>query len=172
MKKKLKFGILFGVLLVIGFLGYNIAQKISHKNKVSERVKMLPDFTFKTLNGNVFTQDSLLKNKATVFVYFNSECDFCIAEATKIQERLEAFKKCQLVFVSFESSKKIEKFAKGHKLLYEKNVVFLEDRKGGFSQIFDVNSIPYTVLYDAENKLLHKFKGAAKVDLILKYLIF
>ena len=108
--------------------------------------------------------------RVVVLVYFNSNCDYCQSEATKIEEHLEDFKEVQFVFVSFEKQDSIIAFAKEYKLYNKENIVFLEDKKGAFSQIFDINSIPYIVLYDANKNFMQKFKGATKIDDILAVL--
>jgi peroxiredoxin len=169
MKRKLK--LFFGIILlsVIGFLGYIIVNKLNHKKEVQERIKTMPNFFFYTLNGEVFSRKNM-PEKPSIFVYFNSDCDYCQLEAIKIEERLYDFGNVQLIFVSFEGKDVIQKFAKNYKLDNKKNVLFLEDSKGEFSKIFDVNSIPYTVVYGANGKLLKKFKGITKVDKILQVL--
>lgn len=170
MKKKqakVILGILF--LSLLGFLGYKITSKLNHKKEVVERIKKTPSFSFLNTNSKIFT-DKDLPYKQTIFVYFNSSCDFCKSEAAKIEERLEDFKGIQLVFVSFEKQELIISFAKKYKLYNQENVIFLEDTKMQFSQIFDVNSIPYIVVYDANKNFLQKFKGATKIDAILKAL--
>lgn len=165
MKKKLCISIV--LLGIIGFLGYKISSKLSYKKEVAERTKTIPDFSFKTIEDTLFTQDSLA-SKPIVFVYFNSDCDYCQSEATKIQQRLADFKHTQLIFVSFEKKEGIKKFAKTYKLNNQENITFLEDVKGEFSKLFDVNSIPYIVVYDANRELLKKFKGVTKVNAILE----
>ena len=80
------------------------------------------------------------------------------------------FEGMQLLFVSFEEKMAIQQFAKEYQLINKENILFLEDRKGAFSELFDVNSIPYMVIYDENKKLLKKFKGATKVDKILEVL--
>lgn len=169
MKRKIK--LLLGVFLLstLGFLGYKIVSKLNHKKEVAIRIKTIPNFSFQTMKGEIFTQDNLAK-KPTVFVYFNSECEYCQSEAIKIQERLSDFKEIQLIFISFEEKETIKQFAKEYQLINQENVLFLEDRKGEFSELFDVNSIPYMVIYDANKKLLKKFKGTTKVDKILDVL--
>jgi peroxiredoxin len=169
MKKKIKGLIVIALLSVVGYLGYNIANTLNHKNEVTERIQRIPNFSFHTLKGVEYTQDNL-PTKPIVFVYFNSDCEYCQSEATKIHQRLADFKDIQLVFVSFEEVLSIKQFAKDYKLDSQKNITFLEDRKGQFSHIFDVNSIPYIVVYDADRKFLQKFKGATKIDNILKVL--
>ncbi|GFD83795.1 hypothetical protein KUL118_66570 [Tenacibaculum sp. KUL118] len=169
MKKKLKLVIGIVLVTIVIFLGYKITTKLNHKKEVAERIKTIPNFSFTTLNGENFTQNNL-QNKPTVFVYFNSECDYCQSEATKIQESLQDFKNVQLVFVSYEKKEQIIQFAKSYKLDNQKNVTFLEDTEAKFATIFDVNSIPYIVVYNKNQELLQKFKGATKIDNILKVL--
>ncbi|MCH3883484.1 TlpA family protein disulfide reductase [Tenacibaculum aquimarinum] len=169
MKKKIKLFILFLLVCILGFLGYKITRKLNHKKEVVERIKTTPSFSFKTIENLVYTEKDL-PNVPVVFVYFNSECEFCKTEASKIQSRLTDFKNVQLVFVSFEKKETIESFASVYKLDNQENVLFLEDKKGLFSEIFDVNSIPYIVVYNKDKELLKKFKGATKVDDILAVL--
>lgn len=169
MKKKLKLFIAILLISVVGYLGYKITTKLNHKKEVATRIKNLPNFSFLDLQGRIFTQD-ILKNKPIVFVYFNSDCDYCQSEAIKIQQRLQDFKNVELIFVSFEKKDSIQQFAKKYQLYNQKSVTFLEDAKAEFSKIFDVNSTPYIVVYDADKKLLQKFKGATKIDEILAIL--
>lgn len=169
MKKKLRIIGLLLIASIFGFLGFKITNKISHKKEVAANTKTIPTFSFLDTEGNVYTNKNL-PNKPIVFVYFNSDCDYCKSEATKIEERLEDFKEAQLVFISFEEQDSIIAFAKEYKLYNKENIVFLEDKKGDFSQIFDVNSIPYIVVYNKNKSFLQKFKGATKIDSILAVL--
>lgn len=169
MKKKVR---IIGLVLIgsiFGFLGFKIASKIKYKKEVAENTRTVPNFSFLDTNGGTYTNKDL-PSKSTIFIYFNSDCNYCKSEATKIQERLEDFKEVQLVFVSFEEQESIIEFAKQYNLHNKENVVFLEDKKGIFSQIFDVNSIPYIVVYDKNKNFLQKFKGATKIDNILAVL--
>jgi len=164
MKKKIK--LLLGIFLfvIICFLAYKITSKLNYKKEVAERVKVIPDFSFYRLDGSKFS------TKNSVFVYFNSECIYCKSETKKIQERLEDFKEVQLIFISFEKKETIQQFAKDYELLDQENVLFLEDRKGDFSKLFDVTSIPFMVIYDEQKKLLKKFKGATNINAIVEVL--
>ncbi|WP_370408645.1 peroxiredoxin family protein [Tenacibaculum dicentrarchi] len=169
MKNTLKSIIAIVLVSFVCFLGYKITAKINYKTAVAARIKNIPTFSFLDLQGRIFTEESL-KNKSTVFIYFNSDCDYCQSEATKIQQRLPDFKNTQLIFVSFEKNDSIAQFSKKYQLDNKDNVTFLEDTNGEFSKIFDVNSIPYIVVYDTNKKLLQKFKGATKIDKILAVL--
>ena len=169
MKKIFKITIAIVLISIIGFLGYKITSKLNYKKEVAKLTQSIPPFSFETLSGSIFTENNLAKEPA-IFVYFNSDCDYCQAEATKIQKHLRDFKNTQILFVSFENKEGIQKFAKDYKLDKEANIIFLEDSKSEFSKTFDVNSIPYIVVYDENKQLLKKFKGVTKVSNILDVL--
>ena len=170
MKKYLK--PLIGIFLVsvLVFLGYNITKKISYKKEVAERIKTIPKFSFLTLNNQTFTEKELSKNTYKLFVYFNSECDYCHSEASQISENLNQFKKTQLVFVSFEPLESIQKFANTYHLSNKENVIFLQDLHVKFSKTFDANTIPFMLLYGKNKQLIQKYKGATKIENILKHI--
>ena len=147
-KSIIKRAILLLVLCFLGFMGYKIYQKIDHKKKVEQQIATLPTFLFTDLEGNTFTNSNLKENLATVFVYFNSECDYCLHEAQSIQTNLSRFRKTQFVFISTEDKEAIEKFARERQLLDVENVIFLQDKVHNFAKDFDVNSIPYSLIYN------------------------
>jgi len=169
MKKKIKLFIAIALLSVVGYLGYSIASVLNHKKEIAERIKIIPNFSFHDLNGKVYSEKDL-PNKPIIFVYFNSDCDYCQSEARKIQGRIHEFKDAQLIFISFEETASIKQFAAAYKLDDQESITFLEDRKGQFSNIFDVHSIPYIVVYNKNQEFLQKFKGATKIDNILEVL--
>lgn len=166
MKIKKKIIVLF-LFCVIGFIAYKILDKLQYKKQIAKRIETVPFFSFKATDGSRFTQKELTNNPL-IFIYFNSDCDYCESETIKIKERLNEFKNFQLIFISIEDRLSIMRFAKKHQLNNQANIVFLEDVKGEFSEIFNANSTPYTLVYDGNKKLLKKFRGATKVDDILR----
>lgn len=170
MRKYLKPIIGIFLISVLVFLGYNISKKISYKKEVSERIKTIPEFSFLTLNNVNFSNTNLTKNSYKLFVYFNSDCDYCQSEATQISEKLTQFKTTQFIFVSFESIESIKQFAKTYNLFDKKNVIFLQDKEMIFEELFDAKSIPFMLLYSKDNQLIEKYKGATKIDNILKHI--
>ncbi|WP_457617974.1 peroxiredoxin family protein [Lutibacter sp.] len=170
MKKYLRIIIVVVLVTTLGYLGYNITKKINYKNEVAERIKTIPEFSFLTLNNQVFTENGLTKNSYKLFVYFNSECEYCQSEASQISKNLAQFKNTQLIFVSFEPINSIKQFAIDYNLLEKENVLFLQDKKLEFAEIFDAKSIPFMLLYSKDNQLIEKYKGATKIENILKHI--
>lgn len=169
-KSIIKRTILLLVLCFLGFMGYKIYQKIDHKKKVEQQVATLPTFSFTDLEGNTFTNSSLKENLAAIFVYFNSECDYCLHEAQSIRENLLQFDGTQFVFVSIEPIENIKKFAQEQQLLDVENITFVQDASFVFSQKFDANSIPYLLIYNKDKNLIYKHKGQIKAETILRVL--
>lgn len=163
---------LIGAILisVLVFLGYNISKKISYKKEVAERIKTIPEFSFLTLDNETFSEKELSKNSYKLFMYFNSECDYCQSEATQISKKVTLFKDTQLIFVSFEPVEGIKEFAETYNLLDIDNIIFLQDKKMVFEELFDAKSIPFMLLYSKDNLLIKKYKGATKIDNILKHI--
>lgn len=170
MKKILKITIPILFLLVLGFVGYKIVTQINHKKEVAENIKTIPVFSYETIENKTFTNDNLKNNQATIFVYYNSECEFCNHEAQMIQQNIAKFKNVQILFVSFEEATTIKQFATQHQLLNYDNVSFLCDSKATFAITFDVKSLPCLVLYDKNQQLIEKIKGQVKAETILKKL--
>lgn len=170
MKKKLKIVIPIFFITALCFLGYQIVNKIKHKKEVAANIKTIPDFTYQDLKGESFSNKNLKTDTPTLFIYFNSECEYCNEEAQMIQESVNKFRPYQLVFISFEKPELIKTFAQKHNLLNYDNIHFVCDTKVTFATTFDVKSLPCLVLYDKNQQLIEKIKGQTKVDAILKKL--
>lgn len=117
MKKTFKIIIPILVLSLLGYLVYNVISKMQYKSEVAKTLQTIPEFSFKTLENEEFTNTDLKPNTATVFIYFNSECDFCQHEAKNISENIDQFKNIQFLFVSTEDIGTIKTFAKTYNLI-------------------------------------------------------
>lgn len=170
MKKVFKIIIPVLVIGILCIMGYTIVSKISHKKEVAENIKTIPNFSYKDINGDIFSNENLINNTPVLFIYFNSECEFCNNEATMIKENIVAFKETQIIFISFEKPGAIKFFAQKHNLLNYDNIHFVHDIKADFSTTFDVKSLPSLILYDKNHALIERFKGQVKASTILKKL--
>ena len=170
MKKVIKICIAVAFICFLFFVGYQVISKINHKNQVAENIKTMPNFEYVGLDGNLFTQKQVKQSTPILFVYFNSECEYCNEEAEMIKESISKLKEVQLFFVSFEKPEQIKAFATNHQLLTYDNITFLCDSKVTFATTFDVKSLPCLVLYDKDQHLIEKIKGQTKVDVLLQKL--
>lgn len=168
MKKYLKIILPIVVISLLTIMGYKVIDKINYKKQVAENIKQMPIFSYFDLEGNLFKNENLPNNKPVLFVYFNSECDFCNREAEMIQQNLEKLKNTQIVFISFEEVDKIKEFGQKHNLLQHDNIDFIADSKATFASTFDIKSLPCLVLYDKERNLIEKIKGQVKIETVLE----
>jgi len=158
------------IISLLSFLGYKIISKISHKKEVSERIQQLPNFSYITLKGTSLTQNTLNKNFNTVFINFNTECDYCKHEASQINEHFSSFKNTQFVFVSSQDVNTIKEFANTYNLLQHDTIYFALDTENDFSTTFDTHSFPFAALYSPNKQLIKIFKGAVTAKTLLKAL--
>lgn len=169
-KKTILSIIAIGVVGLLSYLGYNIITKAKEKNQIAEQLQTIPEFEFLTLNQKPFTKANLKLNTNSIFIYFNSECDFCRHEAQSISDNLDNFKNVQFIFVSTEPIETIKQFSEQYNFNYQTNITFLYDNLDNFSSRFDANSIPYLLIYDQNQKLIKKHKGQLNAKGILSAL--
>lgn len=170
MKKAIKAIVIVCILGIVSFLSYKVAIGTQEKNEIAEQLETIPEFEFLTLEQQPFTKADLKPNLNTIFIYFNSQCDFCQHEAQSISNNLDSFKNVQIIFISTESIDTIKKFSEQYNLNNQQNITFLNDNLNTFSSRFDANSIPYLLIYDNEQKLIKKHKGQLNAKGILRAL--
>ncbi|AOR27661.1 redoxin [Formosa sp. Hel1_33_131] len=169
-KKLIFFIVVIGVLGLLSYLGYNIIIKAKEKKAIAEQLQTIPEFEFFTLEQQPFTKADLKPNLNAIFIYFNSDCDFCHYEAQNISDNLDSFKNVQFVFVSTESIEVIQNFSKQYNFYNQQNITFLYDNNSLFSSQFDATSIPYVLIYDKNQELIKKHKGQLNVKGVLRAL--
>ena len=169
-KKTILIIVAIGIVGLLSYLCYNILTKTKEKNAIAEQLQTIPEFEFFTLEQQPFTKADLQPNLNTIFIYFNSDCDFCHYEAQNISDNLDSFKNVQFVFVSTESIEVIQNFSKQYNFYNQQNITFLYDNNSLFSSQFDATSTPYVLIYDKNQQLIKKHKGQLNVKGILRAL--
>lgn len=167
---KIKISITLIILTVLSYLIYNVSKKIEFKNTVEEKLRTIPNFSFVSINNIEFTNNDLDPNKATIFIYFNSECDYCHHEAKSIHDNISDFTDINIIFISTENIEIIAKFAQKYNLINQPNVTFLFDGAETFSNQFDATAIPYLLIYNRNQELVKRHKGQLKAESIIKLL--
>ena len=101
-KKTIVIVIIFGALILLAYLGYKVITKTQEKTNISKRLQTIPEFEFMTLKEELFSNKNLKPNQSTIFIYFNSECDFCQHEAQTISNHIDKFNAVQFVFSGYQ----------------------------------------------------------------------
>ncbi len=169
-KKKIAILVFISVALALLYLGYGIVSKTREMQAIENRLQTVPTFALTSLDNGTFSDDDLQPGLNTVFIYFNSECDFCQHEAESIRDNLDKFNDVQFVFVSNESLQAIRGFARQYGLTDQPRVHFLYDQDSRFLLQVDVPSIPYLLIYDKQGALIKRHKGQLNAKGILKTL--
>jgi len=162
--------VIISIFSLLSYLSYSIITKTKQKSEIAKKLQTIPDFELKTLDNVSFSNANLKQNTFTIFIYFNSECDFCQHEAENISQNLNKFKTVQFVFVSTEDIEIIKQFSKKYSLNNKSNITFLYDSNFLFTSQFNANSIPYILIYDKKNNLIKKHKGQLNTNGILRAL--
>lgn len=169
-KKKILLIVIIAIISLISYLSYNVITKAKQKSEIAKQIQTVPEFELQTLDNITFTNANLKPNLNTIFIYFNSECDFCQHEAKSINDNLNDFKNVQFIFVSTEDIATIKQFSKEHKLNNKPNITFLYDNSSHFATQFNAQSIPYILIYNQNNQLIKKQNGQLNANGILRAL--
>ncbi len=169
-RQHLRWAVFITLFGLIFYLGYNVLFEIKSKNTIKERLENIPNFNFLTINDSYFSNSNLLPEMPIVFIYFNSQCDLCKHEAESINDNMSILKNIQFIFVSMEDKEDIQQFSELYGLSSYPNVTFLNDRHDNFYNLFGVNSVPYILIYDENQKLIKKHRGQLNSSGILKVL--
>lgn len=169
-RKLLKISLSIIVFTSLTFLIQKVVSKTLHKREISQKLEVLPAFKLTKTDETAFTNEHLKSGVATIFIYFNSTCDYCQHEARSISQNISDFKNAQLIFISTEPIAVIKKFAKSYQLANVDNVLFLHDKDWIFATEFGANTIPFLLIYDEDKKLLAKHRGQIKAENVLKLL--
>ena len=82
---------------------FKIVYMLKHKQVIEKQMQTIPNFSFTNIyNNRVFKNKDLEKNKATLIIYFNTECDHCKYEIKQISKQSKKFQNFQIVMMSFE----------------------------------------------------------------------
>ena len=166
-KKYLKFIAITIPVLLIGVMVYFFIN-VQKKKARLETLKNIPAFTLKTIDGKSFSTEGLAENRNKILVYFSPECEYCQAEAKELSEIYTKYPNVQWVFIASEPVDEIKKFAKNYHLDKQENIHWCHDEMARLYTKFDMNSIPYFLAYNKDNKLVFRNKGAIKLEKILE----
>ncbi len=171
MRKKIILGLFVTFILGTTYLGYEVLNLIESKKEIETSTKFLPEFRYRTLDGKIFGSNDLINIKSNkVFIFFNTECEFCIEEANHLNEKIGDFGDSQLILISSEEIEAIKIFSEEFGLNQYTNICFLQDIEKSSSKVFGAKTTPYHLVYDDKNSLVFKHKGVLKLEKLISEL--
>lgn len=152
--------------LIAGLWSCNQSKKDTET--ASSEINELPYLTYQTLAGDTVSTRNLAGG--SILILFNTECDHCQREAKEINEKIDAFKNYELLFIAADSVQKIDNFSRTYNLANKPNVKF---GRAEYQDVFlNFGSIPTpsVYIYSRERKLVKSFLGETPVEELIKYL--
>jgi peroxiredoxin len=169
MKNIVKWIVVVLLVMALAWLMNMSVNKLEAKKGAKNRLTSLPEAEL-FLKDSVKIDLSTFQDKPNVLIYFNSECGHCQYEAKDIKNKVEAFSRANVIFMSSESLDKIEVFAQAHGLTDYQNIYFTKINSEHAAATFGTLAVPHVFIYGLDNKLIKEFKGETKAEAILKYL--
>jgi thiol-disulfide isomerase/thioredoxin len=171
MKKKiLKTGIVTGLIVFFGIMGFTIVQKLMIKKAAAEKISELPAFKFYTLDDAGFTNENIPAGMPVVIIHFSPDCENCQEEAVDLEKNMALLGGVQILMVTEAEKDEVRKFMTDYNLDEQPQVIPLRDKDGIFFTVFGMVLNPLVFIYDKQHRLVKLYKGQTKAEAIQKAL--
>ena len=128
----------------------------------------IPAFNLiKVPDSSSFTNNLLQKNKPTMLVFFDPDCDHCQLATKNITAKINQLKDVQIIMVSIYDFAKMKKFYKDYKIAKYPSITMARDGIYDLVRFYNVSAIPDVYVYDKSGKLLNHFKKEIPIDEII-----
>lgn len=152
------------ICLIIGSGSFFLLKKTIELDKQNKQKSHVENFEYFTLEDKKLNFN-LNNTQNTIFIYFNSECEYCQMKAKEISKNRNLIKDYDLFFISEEEIDDIIIFSKKWKLNNVENIHFLKDNNHSFKNKFNIKTIPSVVFYGKNN--VDFYKGSYSIKYIL-----
>lgn len=155
------------LLIIICFF---VGMTIKTVNAQYQPAGIIPEFTFQSLDGRLFSKKDLAHNRKMIFILFDVTCSHCQHEMEALGKHYDDFKNVAFYMVSMDTQSAIIQFMKSYgKQLYGKpNVKVLQDYKPEFVQKFMPDKYPAIFVYSERGALIKYLSGQKDVMEIVK----
>ncbi len=168
MRKIIKIVVILIVTGLLGYMVFQISDKLKTRKELSEQIQSLPDFKFQLMDGDSFTNSDLKKNQPVVIVYFNPKCEECQYEVQQIRDNVDAFQGVELLLVTPAKKEVLLEFYKDYDLDKHPQITVLMDKNDNFHSVFGPASYPTVFIYNSSRQLVKQYRGETKVEAVLK----
>lgn len=151
-------------VILVGFLSISFVKKYRVNKQQEQLLASLPTFYLKDLEGNLFTNKNLPQSKWIVFVFFNSECQYCQSEAEQLRDLNEIPTNISFVWVSSEPKEIIAAFQLQYRL---QKIHFLYDSDHLVADQWGVSTIPKLLVYTPQGALFKNHVGVYRIDRLI-----
>lgn len=125
----------------------------------------LPAFSILQTNGKTLNTAKLPHTKPVLLIYFSPDCEHCTTLLNSMFAQIDKFKKATILLVSFRPISEIADFEKKYKTAANSNIIVGMEQPIFFLQkLYQLQSTPYTALFDRNGKLVYEYKKETLVD--------
>ena len=148
-------GFLICLILVLAGL---IVYKALHKKVPADFPTVMPSFELITPNNELFSSDSLAAGKI-VLLFYSPDCLFCKHEGRELANHAADFTDSRLLFVTCAHKDSAAVYTLRTGIDTIPHFVSLVDTAHLTIRLFRLRTIPTTLLYDQNRKLIRGFEG-------------
>lgn len=156
MKNILSFALIVLSILISGYANAQTAKKI-------------PSFQFENLQGKIVKSTDIVYDKYLTIVYFDPDCEHCIATTEDIVKNINKFKNTKMVWISFGDKTQMADFQKKY-FAGNKNVTFLHDKNMKIFNAFpDAVDTPTFYIYNKNKNQVARLEKPKAQDIYKNY---
>jgi thiol-disulfide isomerase/thioredoxin len=153
--------------LIILFILGQLISCIGPNTKTDFKGTLLPSYDLLLLDSSSrLNTGTISEGKPIIIFYFSTNCPFCRKQTQEIINEIYTLSDVEFYFISIESLSVLKNYAINYKLLRFKNITVAQDYHFEFAKYFNLNSIPFTAIYNRDKRLKQAFTGRAKIQAI------
>jgi len=122
-----------------------------------------------TDSSTIFTDKDLKKNTALFFILFSPDCEHCKKETEELIDKIDSFKKIQIVMATFMPVTDMKKFYDSYKLDRFSNITVGYDTQKILSTFYRISYTPFLAFYDKKGNLIEGIQGGLPILKVLEY---
>lgn len=156
------------IMIITGiiFLAIAIQEKSKTKELFYQKLAIIPQIDLYDLNSNLVKLNDIGLKEKVIIIYFDINCDICRIEAKEFNNFQDNFKDSDIVFISNNTIDETKSFIIENKL-EESGYLFLSDNNYSLIKNYNIQTIPYILLY-INNNLAKTYKGGVSIKQIIK----
>ncbi|MEP7253614.1 MAG: redoxin domain-containing protein [Ginsengibacter sp.] len=133
--------------------------------------QQMPAFSILQSNGKTLNTAKLPHTKPVVLIYFAPDCDHCTKLLSAMFGKMSQFNRATILLVSFKPMNEITDFEKKYKTAAYKNmIVGIEQPLYFLQRLYQLQSTPYTALFDKSGKLIVDYKTETPLNELIAQL--
>ena len=125
----------------------------------------LPPFKMYRSDKSIFNAAGFAKTKPVILIYFDPDCEHCQKLMKELFQKIDAFKKAEIIMVTFKPVEEVAGFEKLHNTQKYPNIIVGTEGVGFYLRnYYGLVTMPFTALYNKEGNLNYSYRKETQVD--------